>query len=183
VEIERISDIFEETTMNSKDLKYCLYIESKYFYSFQIQKERRLHSIRLRTTFHNWNRLEKTVLTFYGRKNNPLKWENLNISRKNHELDFSSSLVLNGYSNYHFKKFSFASNIWIYICEIELIVYHDECGQPEVPLHGHVQFETDDTQAIYRCDDGYKLDSNHPIRHCIQGQWNGSQPICTKFEN
>jgi Sushi repeat (SCR repeat) len=182
VEMGRIYDIFDEVTRTVKDLKNCPYMETKYFYSFQIQKERRLRSIRLRTTFDNRNRLEAAVFTFQGRKNNKFKWENLNISRSNEELDSSLVVVLTIHSNsYHFKNFILTSNDWFRICEIVLFAYHDECGHPEVPLHCHVQFETDYTRATYRCDEGYKLDSNYSIRHCIQGQWNGSQPICMKL--
>jgi len=89
--------------------------------------------------------------------------------------------VLTGYSkSYHFKDFQIKSNDWFYICEIVLFAYYDECGIPEVPLHGQVEYKPGDTEATYRCDDGYKLDSNYSIRHCIQGRWSGLQPICTK---
>lgn len=33
--------------------------------------------------------------------------------------------------------------------------------------------------AVYRCNEGYKMEGT-PIRHCISGIWNGSEPICSR---
>jgi Sushi repeat (SCR repeat) len=185
VEIMRISVITEGNAWSPKDLKSgCQYINTGYSYQFEIEEERRLHSIHIRTTISYWNHLKKAALTFQGRKKDRSERENLKVTRTNHELNFSSSFVLTDFSkSYHFKYFSFASNAWVYICEIVLFAYHDECGHPEVPLNGRVQWKPDDTEAIYRCEDGYQLDSNYSTRHCIQGQWNGSQPICIRLNN
>jgi Sushi repeat (SCR repeat) len=182
VEIEKIYQIYEEYARSKMDLKSCPYIYPKYFYGFQIQKERRLHSIRLRTTHDDWYRLQNKDLTFQGRKNDQSKWENFNLDiGTSNELVFPSNPVLIDHSNSgHFKNIRLTPNTGAYICEIILFAYHDECGHPEVPLHGHVQFEPGEAKAIYRCDDGYQLESNCSNRHCIQGRWNGSQPICTK---
>jgi Sushi repeat (SCR repeat) len=182
VEIVNISRIFEKETRNTKDFRSgCQIINNTNFYKFQIEKERRLHSIRLRTTSADWQYFERAVFTFEGWNNDQSKWKKLNIHRANREHDFSANLVLNKYSIYRYKTLSFTFNIWVVICEIRLFAYHEECGRPEIPLHGHVQLESDDTKAIYWCDDGYQLKPNYPIRHCIQGRWNGSQPICTNL--
>ena len=179
MEIVRILELNENN--QTKNLNTYLNIYPGYFYGFQIQKERRLHSIRLRTSQDTWNSFKKAVVIFQAWYNDPSKFEDFNVSRTNRQLNYSSSFVLTGYSeSYNFKNFRFESNEWFRIYEIALFAYHDECGYPEVPLHGHVQFEPGDTKAIYLCDDGYHLASNISIRHCIQGQWNGSQPICTK---
>jgi hypothetical protein len=154
MEMERILEIYEVNTTSKKNLQNCHNIYPGYFYRFQIQKERRMHSIRLRTSDAEWNRLKNAVLTFQGWVNNQTKFEDLNVSRTNHDLNFSSRLVLTGYSESYFKNFRFTSNEWFRICEILVFAYHDECGHPEVPLHGHVKFESGDTKAIYRCDDG-----------------------------
>ena len=161
----------------------CQYIESGYSYIFEIGGERRLHRIQLRVESADWDRFKNAALSFQGLKNDQSKWENLDVTRTNHEIHSSSILVLNKYSNsYHLKKLIFKSNKWFRVCEIVLFSYHDECGHPEVPLNGRVQWKPDDTKATYRCDDDYQLVSNYSTRHCIQGQWNGSQPICTKFD-
>ena len=179
VEIVQIFQIYENKTRNTKNLKNCQKINSGYFYRFEIEKERRLHSIRLRTAADDWNSFENAALTIKGRKNDQSQWEHLDVTRTN--LVPYPSFAFTDYSkNYYFKHFILTSNNWSFkICEIVLFAYLDECGHPEVPLHGHVHFEPGDTKATYRCDDGYHLASNISNRHCIQGRWNGSQPICS----
>jgi Sushi repeat (SCR repeat) len=181
VEIVRIFELYEQYQRNTINLKNCQEIYSGYSYRFQIEKERRLHSIRLRTTYDTWNSLKKAELIFQGWIKDRYKFENLNVSRTDHELNFSSSLVLNGSSDIYLKSFRVTSNAWFRICEIVLLPYHDVCGHPEIPLHGNVAYKPGDAKAIYRCDDGYQLDSNYSTRHCIQGRWNGSQRICSKL--
>jgi Sushi repeat (SCR repeat) len=179
VEVKWITGIYKN---KPRDLRRDFQnIDSTFSYKFKIEKKRRLHSIHLRTTISYWNRLKNAALTFQGRKNVQSRWESLNVNRRNHERDFSSSFLLTGYSNNHFKCLSFTSNTWVSIYEILLFAYHDECGHPEVPLHGYVKYKPDDNEAIYRCDDGYQLDSNYSTRRCIQGEWNGPQPICIRL--
>jgi len=182
VEIVRIYQIYTGNTGNTwnrKNLNTYQNIYPGYIYRFQIEKERRLHSIRLRTSHDTWNSFKAAVLTFQGWNIDRSKLEDLNVSRTNHELNFSSSFVLTGYSeSYHVKNLNFTSDNWFRIYEIVLFAYHDECGHPEVPLHGNVKFESGDTKAIYRCGDGYQLNASHDTRHCVRGKWNGSQPIC-----
>jgi len=31
---------------------------------------------------------------------------------------------------------------------------------------------------MYRCESGYQLQSNSSTRSCIDGQWDGDQPVC-----
>jgi len=184
VEIIRISVIYEGNGWYPNDLRSgCRNIYTGYSYQFVIKKERRLHSIQIRTISF-WNNLKNAVLTFQGWKKDRSERENIKVTRTNHELNFSSSFALTDFSkSYHFKYFSFASNAWVYICEILLFAYHDECGHPEFPLNGRVQWKPDDTEAIYRCEDGYKLDPNYSTRLCFQGEWNGPQPICIRSNN
>ena len=184
VEIKWISEFYESNVYLRALRSGCQYIDPRYSYRFEIEKERRLHSIRVKAVAKDWNSFENAALTIEGRKNDQSKWENLVVTRTNLVPHSSSSFVLTGYlKNYPFKNFLLTSNNWsFYICEIVLLVYHDECGHPEVPLNGRVQWKPDDTKATYRCDDDYQLVSNYSTRHCIQGQWNGSQPICTKFD-
>ena len=184
VEIKPISELYGSNA-SLIDLSRCQEIKSGYSYKFEIEKERRLHSIPVRAATFDWNSFKNAALTIEGRKNDQSKWELLNVTRTNLVPDSNSSFVLTGYSkNYFklFKNFRLTSNNWsFYICKITLFAYHDECGHPEAPLHGHVQFEPGDTKATYRCDDGYQLNVPYDIRHCVRGKWNGSQPIC-KFD-
>ena len=34
--------------------------------------------------------------------------------------------------------------------------------------------------AVYKCNKGYTMEGT-PIRHCMNGIWNGSEPICSRI--
>jgi Sushi repeat (SCR repeat) len=182
VEMKRIHKIYENKKENIIFLGCdCQYIHSGHTYQFEIEEEWPLHSFYLRIKNDSWNAFKNAVLTLKGRKNDQSEWKNFKVTQKNFDIRFSSNLVLTNYSRSsknHWKDFLFTSNYRFEICKIVLLAYHDECGHPEVPLHGNVAFNPGDTEAIYWCDDGYQLSAPYDIRHCVRGKWNGSQPIC-----
>ena len=166
--------------------KKCQDVEPGKAYKFKMENGRRLHAIRLTIEPRYWDQpqLFDPLFSIKGRVS---EWQNLIGTWNNNEHNHgyvhftvhSSILELTDHQkNVYFQKIMLVSKAEIYICKIELMTYHDECGHPEVPLNGRVQWNPGDTEAIYWCDDGYQLNVPYDTRHCVRGKWNGSQPIC-----
>ena len=66
----------------------------------------------------------------------------------------------------------------VQLCEIEIFALADQCGHPEIPLNGHVQWKSSDLTAIYNCNPGFQMEPYTPIRHCLRGTWIGQEPVC-----
>ena len=114
VEIKPISKLYGSNA-SLIDLSRCQEIKSGCSYKFEIEKERRLHSIPVRAATFDWNSFKNAALTIEGRKNDQSKWELLNVTRTNLVPDSNSSFVLTGYSKNYFKLFKI-SGLWIRIC-------------------------------------------------------------------
>jgi Sushi repeat (SCR repeat) len=181
VEIKRINKIYEgrfKLNLNRK----CHDVEPGKVYKFKMENGRRLHAIRLTIEPRYWDQpqLFDPLFSIRGRVT---EWQNLTGNWINHgyvHFTVHSSILelTDDQKNVYFQRIELVSKAEIYICKIELMTYHDECGHPEVPLNGSVKWNLGNTEAIYRCDDGYQLSAPYDIRHCVRGKWNGSQPIC-----
>jgi Sushi repeat (SCR repeat) len=66
----------------------------------------------------------------------------------------------------------------VYICYFKVLAMYDDCGHPEIPLNGQVQWEPGDTRATYRCERGFQLEPPAQSRECVRGTWTGVEPIC-----
>jgi Sushi repeat (SCR repeat) len=147
-------------------------------YSAKIKVSRRLYAIRLNGANDYRYSLRDSKWNIKYIKSD-WSFEELKNVRPNYdEHNNHITLVIDKYQ--HLKEFQFLKdNIgYTLICGIEILAYYDECGHPEVPLHGQVQWTPDDANATYRCDEGYHLESNVSTRYCIQGKWNGPELTC-----
>jgi Sushi repeat (SCR repeat) len=147
---------------------------------FSIGVPRRMYGIRFTATKVFWFPMETIAWTIEGQRNDQSEWELLKLDgresyqNKEHRkisIYFDSSVK---YKNVRVSIGSYAVDV----CGIEVFTLNDECGQPEVPLNGRVQWNPGDTEAIYRCDDGYQLNVPFTTRECVDGKWDGLQPIC-----
>lgn len=69
------------------------------------------------------------------------------------------------------------------ICEVEIYALGDQCGQPEIPINGHVDLSSDQLRATYQCAPGYKIDpESDAVRKCVNGNWAGLEPVCRVAE-
>ena len=66
----------------------------------------------------------------------------------------------------------------VYVCDFTILAMYDDCGHPEIPLNGQVQWEPGDTRATYRCERGFQLEPQAQSRECVRGTWTGVGPIC-----
>ena len=141
---------------------------------------RRLHGIQFTAINDPCFKLENMAWTIEGQRTDQSGWEYLRIERTEfyHTREHRMILVYFDGSIYFKNLRLFINHFHFQVCNVELLVFHDECGHPEVPLNGWVQWNPGDTEAIYRCDDGYRLNVPSATRQCVQGEWNGLQAIC-----
>jgi Sushi repeat (SCR repeat) len=159
---------------------YCRWVYPDVAFSAKIKASRRLYAISFKRYDGYWNSLRDSIWKIKYKKPDE-SLEELQIVREDYdERTHHITLVVNKHQ--HLKELQFSSNIgYTYICGIEFLANYDECGHPELPLHGHVQWTPDDANTTYRCDEGYHLESNVATRYCIQGKWNGSELTCMYF--
>ena len=112
------------------------------------------------------------------------KWRNVSA----HQINGKNYTILTLANRHEFvSKLGFRPNSGrgetkgISITRAELLTLNDNCGHPEIPINGHVQWMTNDITASYSCDKGYRLNPKSKIRHCIKGSWDGSEPTCMTF--
>jgi Sushi repeat (SCR repeat) len=138
----------------------------------------RLYGIRLTTTRDLWPVFVSTFWSLEGQSDDQPEWQKLRIVGT--EIDDRNYGVLFILENEQkLIRVRFVSPASCAVCVTELLTYHDDCGHPEVPVNGKVDWN--DTNAIYRCGEGFQLISGSRTRWCDQGRWTGSEPICMKF--
>ena len=56
-----------------------------------------------------------------------------------------------------------------------------DCSAPSAPTNGSISGNvyTHDSDVIYNCDVGYKLDGDNTTT-CADGTWSGSTPTCVQ---
>jgi len=155
----------------------CKWVYPAEVYSAKIKVSRRLYAVRLKGSRGYWSSLRDADWKIKYKKTER-SLEELQIIRRDYDgTNNHITLVVSKYK--HLRELQFLSDFGnTYLCGIEFLAYYDECGHPEVPLHGQVQWTPDDANATYRCDEGYHLESNVSTRYCIQGKWNGSELTC-----
>ena len=138
----------------------------------------RLYGIRLTTTRDLWPVFKSTFWSLEGQSDDQSQWERLRIvGTETNDRNYGLLFILENQQKLN--KILVMSPARCAICVTELLTYHDDCGHPDVPVNGKVEWN--DTNAIYRCDEGYRLVSGSQSRWCDQGRWTGSESICMKF--
>ena len=158
----------------------CKSVDINTPFVFSIGVARRLYGIQLMVTKVFRFPMESIKWTVEGQRNDQSEWELLKQrSSQSYRTDEHRNISIYFDSSVKHKKVRVSiGSFGVDICGIEVFAYYDECGHPEVPLNGRVQWNTGDTEAIYRCDDGYRLNVPSATRQCVQGEWNGLQAIC-----
>jgi Sushi repeat (SCR repeat) len=159
----------------------CKSVDMNTPFMFSIGVERRLYGIQFTITMAFLFPMDIMAWTIEGQRNDQSEWELLQFDeRDSYQTEEHRKVFFYFNGSVKFKKVrvSIGQFYSINVCGIEVFTLNDECGQPEVPLNGRVQWNPGDTEAIYRCDDGYQLNVPSDTRQCVQGKWNGLQPIC-----
>ena len=154
----------------------CRWVSKNQVFLAKIKVSRRLYAIRLTGDRYCCSLRDSIWKIKYKKPDGSL--EELQIVRNDYdERNKHITFVFNKYQ--YLKELQFSSIEHAYICGIKFLAYYDECGHPEVPLHGQVQWIPDNVNATYRCDEGYHLEANVSTRYCTRGKWNGSERTCT----
>ena len=75
----------------------------------------------------------------------------------------------------------FASSRSFIVCQLEVYALSEQCGHPEIPINGRVDWQRGSPNATYSCNEEYFLEPNSETRTCEEGKWSGSELICKQF--
>jgi hypothetical protein len=175
VETREIENIIKENGNTPYGYRLNDSYVSKVF-PFSVNSPRKWWAIRLFVSAPepqsvNWTVTAKTTGT------KPIR-RNLTINRIEYEDEFEALLVLNTGVKLASLTLKADQDVSVYSAEIH--TFPDQCGSPEVPIDGEVEWNT--SIAIYRCKKGFQLKSGDLIRQCVDGEWAGPVPVCTEME-
>ena len=175
VETSEIEQIIDENGNTPYGLRLKVCYVSKVF-PFSVKSPRKWWAIRLTASAPelqsvNWTVTSKTTGT------KPMH-RNLTIHRIEHENKFKALLVLN--TGVKLAKLTLKADRDVSVCSAEIRSFPDQCGSPELPIDSEGEWNT--SAVIYWCKKGLQLKSGDLNRQCVEGEWAGSVPVCTKME-
>jgi Sushi repeat (SCR repeat) len=65
-----------------------------------------------------------------------------------------------------------------YVGQLEIYAFPNQCGHPEIPINGTVNWQSGSPIATYSCHSGYAVHSADTTRTCDKGKWSGNEPVC-----
>jgi Sushi repeat (SCR repeat) len=175
VETREIENIVNENgnTPYGYRLKNC-YVSR--VFPFSVNSPRKWWAIRLFVSAPELQSVNWTV-TAQTTGTKPIR-RNLTINRIEYEDELVALLVLN--TDVKLANLTLKADQNVSVCSAEIHTFPDQCGSPEVPIDGEVEWNT--SIAIYRCKKGFQLKSGDLTRQCVDGEWAGPMPVCTEME-
>ena len=145
--------------------------------SVQFSEKRRPSGVMIssRNVTREVAKLIQTQFTFVGDNE---RGPNITFERINLESSVALFLFTNLSEKLSFESINVTSTKIFLLCRLEVFAFPDQCGQPEIPINGTVDWQRGSPKATYSCVEGYALEPGKKTRTCQNGRWSGTQPIC-----
>ena len=141
-----------------------------------LTEKRRLSGIRITSGNENniFQKFQRANFSFFG---NDSVFQ-ITYQRKNLSDSMSSFVFTNLTEELSVLSIKLASSQSFTVCQLEVYALPEQCGHPEIPINGRVNWQRGSLNATYSCQEGYSLELNRETRTCEKGKWSGSEPLC-----